>query len=100
MRGPPALFERDLIAFSCFKMAGCLSEEELEIAISLNGSFVAVFSSCPRTILKHNFKFATKYEFNSEFCISIFGICCGKICFYFKTYILFVILIVYLDNSK
>jgi hypothetical protein len=32
-------------------MAGCLSEEELEIAISLNGSFVAAFSSCPRTIL-------------------------------------------------
>ena len=62
------MFESDFIAFSCFKMAGCLSEEELEIAISLNGSFVAVFSSCPRTILKHNFKFATKYEFNSEFC--------------------------------
>jgi hypothetical protein len=32
-------------------MAGSLSEEELEIAISLNGSFVAVFSSCLRTIL-------------------------------------------------
>jgi hypothetical protein len=57
------LFESGFIAFSCFKMAGCLSEEELEIAISLNGSFVAVFSSCPRTIfIKHNFKFATKYE--------------------------------------
>ena len=56
------MFESDFIAFSCFKMAGCLSEEELEIAISLNGSFVAVFSSCPRTILKHNFKFATKNE--------------------------------------
>ena len=39
MRGPPTLFESDFIAFSCFKMAGCLSEEELEIAISLNGSF-------------------------------------------------------------
>jgi hypothetical protein len=37
----PALFESDFIAFSCFKMAGCLSEEELEIAISLNSSFVA-----------------------------------------------------------
>jgi hypothetical protein len=61
-RTGPTLFERDFIAFSCFKMAGCLSEEELEIAISLNGSFVAVFSSCPRNILKHNFKFATKYE--------------------------------------
>jgi hypothetical protein len=45
MRGLPTLFESDFIAFSCFKMAGCLSEEELEIAISLNGtSFVAVFS--------------------------------------------------------
>jgi hypothetical protein len=44
MRGPPTLFESGFIAFSCFKMGGCLSEEELEIAISLNGSFVAVFS--------------------------------------------------------
>jgi hypothetical protein len=43
-------------------MAGSLSEEELEIAISLNGSFVAVFSTCQRTILKHNFKFATTNE--------------------------------------
>jgi hypothetical protein len=55
-------------------MEGCLSEEELKIAICLNGSFVAVFSSCPRTILKHNFKFATKYEFNSEFCISALAV--------------------------
>jgi hypothetical protein len=66
MRGLPTLFESDFIAFSCFKMAGCLSEEELEIAISLNGtSFVAVFSVSryvARTILKHNFKFATKNE--------------------------------------
>jgi hypothetical protein len=35
MRGPPTLFESDFIAFSCFKMAGCLSEKEFEIAISL-----------------------------------------------------------------
>jgi hypothetical protein len=58
-------------------MAGCLSEEELKIAISLNGSFVAVPPLCPRTILKHNFKFATKYEFNSESVLH-FGISCGK----------------------
>ena len=45
MRGPPTLFESDFIAFSCFKMADCLSEEELEIAISLNGtSFVAALA--------------------------------------------------------
>ena len=56
----PHVVRSGFIAFSCFKMAGCLSEEELEIAISINGSFVAVFSSCPATILKHNLKFATK----------------------------------------
>ena len=48
---PPTLFESDFIAFSCSKIAGCLSEEELEIVNCLNGSFVAVFSSCLRTIL-------------------------------------------------
>jgi hypothetical protein len=34
-----------------FQDGGLLEQEELEIAISLNGTFVAVFSSCPRTVL-------------------------------------------------
>jgi hypothetical protein len=60
---PPRCSKAVSLHFPYFKMAGCLSEEELEIAISLNGtSFVAVFSSCPRTILKYNFKLATKNE--------------------------------------
>jgi hypothetical protein len=70
MRGPPTLFESDFIAFSCCKMAGCLSEEELEIAINkFKWQFCSGFLVMSAYYIKAQFQ-VCHVVWISEFCIS------------------------------